>query len=193
MYKNPTVSLASQFVSYFQNGLTDLNAVLLRYQSPVYQTCPLKLREFKNDRKEIKKNKDHPAFEKWDSLISRTHFDKAYAKTRVTFPWKGFYLPGGHVLNHRDKYAFFAFAYATDLTLGALPLWPLDASAQFQLDKKDPLRHYTSDNVRRLERSDNIANKPSLKRTQAHSLKVRKMWSKFCVPANEITSFAQKC
>jgi hypothetical protein len=153
-------------VSYIQNALTDLDAILLRYSSPVYNSCPLKLREYKNGRKEIVKNTKHPAFKKWDSLISRTHFNKAYATTRVTFPWKGSYLPGGHVLNHRDKYGFFAFVYATDLTLGALPLWPLDASAQFQLDRKDPLRHYTLDNIRWLERSDNMASKPAFTKTQ---------------------------
>jgi hypothetical protein len=123
--------------------------------------CPLKVREFKNGRKEIIKNKDHPVYEKWDALISRIHFSPAYATTRLTFPWKGFYLPAGNISNHRDKYAFFAFVYATHLTLGALSLWPLDASSRYQLDQKDPLRHYTLDNVKWLERSDNMANKPS--------------------------------
>lgn len=47
-----------------------------------------------------------------------------------------------------------------DLFLGALPLWPLDMSSQFQLDRKDPMRHYTIDNVRWLNKSDNVANKP---------------------------------
>jgi hypothetical protein len=82
----------------------------------------------------------------------------------LTFPWKGYYLPRGRIAKHGDKYAFFAFVYATDLTLGALPLWPLDASAQFQLDRKDPLRHYTLDNVGWLEWSDNMANKLALEK-----------------------------
>lgn len=163
-HKNPTVPLISQIVSYFQNGLTDLDKALLRYQSPVYNTCPLKLKVYKNGRQDVTKNKNHPAFEKWDALVSRVHFNTAYSTTRLTFPWKGFYLPGARISNHRDKYAFFAFAYATDLFLGALPLWPLDAAAQFQLDRKDPLRHYTLDNVRWLERSDNMANKPSFQK-----------------------------
>jgi hypothetical protein len=135
-----------QFVSYLQNGLTNLDAVLLKYLSPVYKACPLKIRSYKNGRKEVVKNTHHPVHKKWDSLISRIHFDKAYATTRLTFPWKGFYLPGGRISNHRDKYAFFAFAYSMDLFLGSLPLWPLHASSQFQLDRKDPLRHYTIDN-----------------------------------------------
>jgi hypothetical protein len=53
-----------------------------------------------------------------------------------------------------------------DLFLGALPLWPLDTSSNFQLDRKDPMRHYTLDNVRWLNKPDNVANKPS---TGAHS------------------------
>jgi hypothetical protein len=121
------------------------------------------------------KNKDHPVYENWDSLVSRTHFDKAYATTMITFPWKGFYMPGGHILSHRDKCSFFSFTCATDLILGALALWPLDASAHFQLDRKDPLRHYMLDNVRWLERSDNMANKnPPLERILAHISSQRK-------------------
>jgi hypothetical protein len=139
-----------------QNGLTELDACLLKYQSPVYEECPLKLLSYKNGKREIVKNKAHPVFEKWDSLISRTHFSPAYASTRITFPWKGFYMPAGKISSHRDKYAFFAFVYATDLTLGALPLWPLDSASHYQLDRKDPLRHYTLDNVHWLEKSDAI-------------------------------------
>jgi hypothetical protein len=161
-------------MSYIQNGLTELDLVLLNYKSPVYNACPLKLRTFKNGRKEVIKNTSHPVHEKRDSLISRTHFDNAYATTRITFPWKGFYMPGGHVLSHRDKYAFFSFVYVTDLTLGALPLWPTDASAQFQLDRKDPLRHYTLNNVRWLERSDNMANKPAFRKDSDTYVKTTK-------------------
>jgi hypothetical protein len=115
LYKNPIVPLSTQFVSYIQNGLTSLDAALLKYQSPVYKLCPLKRQSYKNGRTEVVKDKAHPAFDKWDSLIIRNHFDKSYATTRITFPWKGFNLPGGHVLSHRDKYAFFAFTSATDL------------------------------------------------------------------------------
>lgn len=174
LHKNPAVPLVSQFISYIQNGLVPLDQALLQYISPVYKTCPFKLREYKNGRKEVIKNKSHPLFEKWDSLINRTHFNTAYSTTRLTFPWKGFYLPGGRISNHRDKYAFLAFTYAADLFLGALPLWPLDASAQFQLDRKDPLRHYTLDNVCWLERSDNMANKPSLGKEKGTYVKTTK-------------------
>jgi hypothetical protein len=59
------------------------------------------------------------------------------------------------------KYAFFAFVYSIDLFLGALPLWPTKLSSEYQLDRKDPLRHYTLDIVRWLSKSDNMANKPS--------------------------------
>lgn len=146
-YKNPNVPLISQFVMFKQNELHQLDSCLLKYQSPVYKSYPLKLREYKNGRSEVVKNTDHPAYDKWESLINRVHFDPAYATTRLTFGWKGFYLPKGKISSQRDKYAFFTFAYVTDLFLGALPLWPLDASSQFQLDRKDPLRHYTIDNV----------------------------------------------
>jgi hypothetical protein len=70
-------------------------------------------------------------------------------------------MPKGKISNLRDKYAFFAFAYSTDLILGALPLWPLEYSSQFQLDRRDSMRHYTLDNVRWLGRFDNMASKPS--------------------------------
>jgi hypothetical protein len=69
-------------------------------------------------------------------------------------------MPKGKVSNVRDKYAFFAFVYSVDLFLGALPLWPTKFSSEYQLDRKDPLRHYTLDNVRWLSKSDNMANKP---------------------------------
>jgi hypothetical protein len=161
LYKNPSVPLLSQFVQYMQNGLTDLDKKLLQYSSPVYNACPFKVRSFLNGKRLVVKNTEHPAYEKWDSLISRTHHDPAYATTRVTFAWKGFYLPKGKVSNVRDKYAFFAFAYSLDLFLGALPLWPTKFSSEFQLDRKDPMRHYTLDNVRWLSRSDNMAHKPS--------------------------------
>jgi hypothetical protein len=70
-------------------------------------------------------------------------------------------MPKGKITSLRDKYSFFSFVYMTDLFLGALPLWPLPMSAQFQLDRKDPMRHYTVDNIRWLSKSDNVANKPS--------------------------------
>jgi hypothetical protein len=53
LHKNPTVPLVTQCVSYIQNGLTTLDAVLLKYQSPVYKACPLKIRSYKNGRKEV--------------------------------------------------------------------------------------------------------------------------------------------
>lgn len=161
LYKNPLVSLLSQFVQYMQNGLTDLDDRLLQYSSLVYNICPLRVRSFLNGKRLVIKNTNHPAYEKWNSLISRTHHDPAYATTRITFPWKGFYLPKGKVSNVRDKYAFFAFAYSLDLFLGALPLWLTKFSSEFQLDRKDPMRHYTLDNVRWLSKSDNMAHKPS--------------------------------
>jgi hypothetical protein len=130
-YKNPSLPMSSQFLTFLQNGLTDLNEILIKYKSPVYNACPLKVRTYKNGKREILKNTEHPAYDKWDFLLRRTQFDDAYATTRVTFPWKGFYLPRGKVNSIRDKYAFFAFAYSTDLILGALPLWPLDMSSQF--------------------------------------------------------------
>lgn len=160
-YKNPAVPLISQFTMFLQNDLSSLDTCLLKYKSPVYQLCPLKLKEYKNGRSEVIKNTEHPAYDKWESLINRVHFDSAYATTRLTFGWKGFYLPKGKIASQRDKCAFFSFAYVTDLLLGALPLWPTDASSQFQLDRKDPLRHYTIDNVRWLSKPDNMANKPS--------------------------------
>jgi hypothetical protein len=160
-YKNPFVSMSSQFLTFLQHGLVSLDDILLRYKSPVYNACPLKVRTYKNGKREVLKNNDHPIYDKWDSLLRRTQFDESYASTRLTFPWKGFYLPKGKVNTIRDKYAFFAFAYFTDLILGALPLWPLPMSSQFQLDRKDPMLHYTLDNVRWLNKSDNVANKPS--------------------------------
>jgi hypothetical protein len=173
-FKNPSVPFAPQFISYIQNELPELDEALLQYFSPVYKACPLKLKQYKNGRKEVVKNKDHPVYEKWESLINRIHFNSSYATTRLTFPWKGFYLPGGRISSHRDKYAFFSFVYTTDLTLGALPPWPLDASSHYQLDRKDPLRHYTLDNVRWLERSDNMANKPSFGKDAGTLIKTTK-------------------
>jgi hypothetical protein len=160
VHKNPAVPLISQFLTHVQNGLDSLDTALLRYSSPVYNICLLKVKAYKNGKQKVMKNKAHPVYEKWDSLISRTHFDAAYATTRVTFPWKGFYLPKGKICNQRDKYALFAFAYSIDLFLGALSLWPTDYCTEFQLDRKDSMRHYTLDNVRWLSRSDNMANKP---------------------------------
>lgn len=161
IYKNPAVPLISQLLTHVQNGLEDLDSKLLGYSSPVYKMCPLKVKSYKNGKRRVMKNKEHPAYEKWESLISRTHFDPAYATTRITFPWKGYYLPTGKICNLRDKYAFFAFVYSTDLVLGALPLWPTAYCSEFQLVRRDPMRHYTLDNVRWLSRSDNMANKPA--------------------------------
>lgn len=117
------------------------------------------MRSYKNGKNDVLKNTAHPLYEKRDSLLERTQYDESYATTRVSFPWKGLYLP--KVSSLRDNYAFFAFVYSTDLILGALPLWPLQMSSQFQLDRKDPMRHYTLDNVRWLNKSDKVANKPS--------------------------------
>jgi hypothetical protein len=160
-YKNPAVPMSSQFLTFLQHGLISLDDVLLRYESPVYKACPLRVRTYKNGKREVLKNTEHPIYDKWDSLLRRTQFDDSYATTGVTFLWKGFYLPRGKVNSIKDKYAFFAFVYWTDLVLGALPLWSLPMSSHFQLDRKDPLRHYTLDNIRWLNKSDNVANKPS--------------------------------
>jgi hypothetical protein len=106
MYKNPSVPLLSQFIQYIQNGLTKLDEALLTYTSSVYKSCPFKVRSYLNGKKLVVKNTEHPLYDKWDSLISRTHHDPAYATTRITFSWKGFYMPKGKVNNVRDKYAF---------------------------------------------------------------------------------------
>jgi hypothetical protein len=158
-YRNPTVPLASQFLVYLQNGLLSLDEILLKYKSPVYNSCPFKVRTYQNGRKEVLKNTAHPAYEKRDSLLKRVFFDDNYHTTRICFPWKGFYLP--KVTSHRHKYAFFSFVCTMDLFFGAFPLWPLPMASQFQLDRKDPMRHYTLDNVRWLSKSDDVANKPS--------------------------------
>jgi hypothetical protein len=86
VHKNPAVPLISQFLTHVQNGLDSLDTALLRYSSPVYNICPLKVKAYKNGKQKVMKNKAHPVYKKWDSLISRTHFDAAYATTRVTFP-----------------------------------------------------------------------------------------------------------
>jgi hypothetical protein len=161
MQKNPTIPLISQFLTYLQHGLMSLDEVLGKYKSPVYNASPFRKRIYKNGKREFLKNIAHPVYDKWDSLIRRTNSDPAYATTRITFPWKGSYMPQGRLTSQREKYAFFSFVYATDLLLGALPLWPLPMCSEFQLDRKDPMRHYTIDNIRWLNKSDNVANKPS--------------------------------
>jgi hypothetical protein len=85
-FKNSTTSLISQFISFVQGGLKDLDLVLLNYSSPIYNCCPLRLKSYKNGKEEVLKNKEHPLFEKWESLINRVHFDDSYATTRLTFP-----------------------------------------------------------------------------------------------------------
>jgi hypothetical protein len=49
-YKNPTVPLISQFLTYLQQGLVSLDDILLKYSSPVYNCCPLRVREYKRRR-----------------------------------------------------------------------------------------------------------------------------------------------
>jgi hypothetical protein len=144
-----------------QGSLLDLDLLLLEYRSRVYNSSPFKLQTTKAGKQTVLKNTKHPLYDKWGNLQKRVHFDKEYSTTRLAFPWKGFYSPGGHVSSTRDKYAFFSFTYCVDLFLGALPLWPLDTSSNFQLDRKDPIRHYTLDNIRWLNKPDNVANKPS--------------------------------
>jgi hypothetical protein len=80
-FKNPAVLLGTQFISYVYNGLTKLDTALLKYNSPVYNVCPLLTREYKNGRKEVVKNKHHQVFEKWNSLVSTVHFSPAYSTT----------------------------------------------------------------------------------------------------------------
>jgi hypothetical protein len=42
-FKNPTIPLISQFISYIQGSLLDLDFQLLEYRSPVYGKSPFKL------------------------------------------------------------------------------------------------------------------------------------------------------
>lgn len=191
--KNPTVPLLAQFLLFIQNGLKSLDEVLLKYISPVYKACPLREKRYKNGKVEVLKNTEHPAYDKWDSLLRRIHSDPAYATTRLTFAWKGYYMPRGKISSQRDKYAFFSFAYSMDLFLGALPLWPLPMCSQFQLDRKDPHRHYTVDNVRWLSKSDNMANKPSYGRQEGTTFKNRKIYGCFSTKSKGITISFQKC
>lgn len=79
-------------------------------------------------------------------------------------------MPHGRIVSQRDKYALFSFVYVTDLFLGALPLWPLPMCSEFQLDRKDPMRHYTINNIRWLNKSDNVANKPSTGKGNGNTL-----------------------
>jgi hypothetical protein len=46
-YKNPSVSMSSQFLTFLQHGLVSLDDILLRYKSPVYNACPLKVRNIR--------------------------------------------------------------------------------------------------------------------------------------------------
>lgn len=85
IYKNPAVPLISQFLTYLQQGLSSLDEVLLKYLSPIYNCCPLRVREYKNGKREVLKNTNHPAYDKWDSLLKRVHSDPAYSTTRITF------------------------------------------------------------------------------------------------------------
>jgi hypothetical protein len=158
-FKNPTISHISQFISHIQGSLLDLDFRLLEYRSPVYNESPFKLQTTRRGMQTVLKNTAHPLYEKWNALQKRVHFDQEYSTTRLTIPWKGFYSPGG-LSSTRDKYVFFYFVYCMDLFLGALPLWPLNTSSNIQLDRRDSIRHYTLDNVRWLNKPDNVATSP---------------------------------
>jgi hypothetical protein len=85
-YRNPAVSFTSQFVSYIQNGLTELDDCLLKYNSPVYKTCPLKRRSYKNGRTEVVENKKHPAFEKMGLVDQSNPFQSGLCKYQNRLP-----------------------------------------------------------------------------------------------------------
>jgi hypothetical protein len=87
-FKNPTIPPISQFISYIQGSLLDLDFQLLEYRSPVYGKSPFKLQTTKKGKQTVLKNTTHPLYEKWDALQKRVHFDKEYSTTRLTFPWK---------------------------------------------------------------------------------------------------------
>jgi hypothetical protein len=61
MYKNPFVSLLSEFIHIVQNGLTELDKALLRYSSSNYKARPLKDRSYPNEKRLVQvKNIEHP-------------------------------------------------------------------------------------------------------------------------------------
>jgi hypothetical protein len=68
--RTPSVSLLPQFIQYIQNGLTELDEALLTYISPVYKSCPFKVRSYLNGKRLVVKNTEHPLYDKWDSPIN---------------------------------------------------------------------------------------------------------------------------
>jgi hypothetical protein len=104
-------------------------------------------------------NTKHPLHEKWTYLLQRLFAaGQGYDTTRVTFSWKGFYLPG--LTSGKDKYAWCSFVYMVDLFLGPTHGYPNeDIYPLYQIDRVDSSRHYTLDNIRWLDKADNIANK----------------------------------
>jgi hypothetical protein len=70
--------------------------------------------------------------------------------------------------------------YRADLFLGALLVTLAFgclctiSTSKFELDRMDPLQHHTLDNVRWLERSDNMANKPSFEKDSGTYVKTTK-------------------
>lgn len=61
-FKNPTTPLISQFISYIQGSLLDLDFQLLEYRSPVYGKSPLKLQTTKKGKQTVLKNTTHPLY-----------------------------------------------------------------------------------------------------------------------------------
>jgi hypothetical protein len=160
MYVNNDVSVLQQAATFLQHGLENLNEALLNYYSPIYEQPILLPQKTKKCMRAVI-NRDHPLYDKWLYLLSRIFSaESGYCTTQLTFPWRGFYLPSK--TNGKDKYAWCSFVMCMDLFLGPIPGYPnIDTYSLYQLDRVDFNRHYTIDNVKWMDKANNIANKPA--------------------------------
>jgi hypothetical protein len=173
MYVNNDVSTLQQAATFLQHGLKDLNEALLNYYSPIYEHPILLPQKTKKCMRAVI-NRDHPLYDKWLNLLSRIFSaESGYCTTRLMFPWRGFYLP--NKTNGNDKYAWCSFVMCMDLFLGPIPGYPdIDTYSLYQLDRVNSNRHYTIDNVRWMDKANNIANKPAGVDDGSHTQKQRK-------------------
>jgi hypothetical protein len=122
MYVNNDVSVLQQAATFLQHGLKDLNEALLNYYSPIYKQPILLPHKTKKCMRALI-NRDHPLYDKWLYLLSRIFLaESGYRTTRLTFPWRGFYL--SNRINGKDKYAWCSFVMCMDLFLGPFPRIP---------------------------------------------------------------------
>ena len=145
---NIGVPAKQQALAVIYRGNIEIMQCMSTYYSPWYENGnPLKW-----NGKHYAANVNHPLYEMWQGIITRTRTNSHYIKNKVTMyaAWVGTYRtgPSDGARNRFDPIAWFSFLYYVDRFLGPKPCFGTPQALEFTMDRINPYLSYEPGNIR---------------------------------------------